>query len=503
MKKHLHIYLLSAAGMLTFSNCGPGFNIDAASTARTQVLSAGVFKEKSFTATNYSEDVVYDSNGNIVTTGTADTTVIPTSGSTGVIVPSGTIATGTDGTVTTPTGTGGVNVPYNIVPISAFCPSSNDDVNAKGMSMRSVSSTSAIELLLLDPTRNFQVVCQTTNGVRDGLLNKKLDLSGCSGLTLNTYAIVLRDPVKMQPISLYKVYTENGGLDNNAHINYITRTSANAAWDYAFAAKSASMSFVQSVEALKTFQPNAGLWQNSGNGTSFWADRSANVGARLAVETTTQMDTTTGLTTLSGPGIPYVVYANPSNPNCDLSFQVDPLVIDMSSNSGVPQLTMTAPEFGVMIDILGGKSIPAHAPVQVSWIKNPNFMFLALPKSDGSVTGIDQLFGNDTFGPDGKYASDGFAALAKYDQNHDGVIDARDPIFSQLRLWSDRNLNGVAESNELFRLSDMGIVSIDLRYDKSFLEQDVNGNVAKYKSVVRTSKGQLKTIFDLWMKRKL
>ncbi|MFC1835193.1 hypothetical protein ACFL2Q_10725, partial [Thermodesulfobacteriota bacterium] len=35
----------------------------------------------------------------------------------------------------------------------------------------------------------------------------------------------------------------------------------------------------------------------------------------------------------------------------------------------------------------------------------------------------------------GKTASDGFEALAHYDSNEDGMIDANDPIWSELGVW--------------------------------------------------------------------
>ena len=60
-------------------------------------------------------------------------------------------------------------------------------------------------------------------------------------------------------------------------------------------------------------------------------------------------------------------------------------------------------------------------------------------------------------GPDGQKAVNGFEALKKYDSNGDGFIDASDPIFSQLVLWGDANVNGTTESGELHTLREMGI----------------------------------------------
>jgi len=54
---------------------------------------------------------------------------------------------------------------------------------------------------------------------------------------------------------------------------------------------------------------------------------------------------------------------------------------------------------------------------------------------DGAIATGAELFG--TYTP-GNAGGDGFTALAKLDANHDGVIDARDPMFAQLVLWGDR-----------------------------------------------------------------
>jgi hypothetical protein len=42
------------------------------------------------------------------------------------------------------------------------------------------------------------------------------------------------------------------------------------------------------------------------------------------------------------------------------------------------------------------------------------------------------------------------------------VIDSHDPAFSQLLVWQDANHNGVSDTGELIKLTDLGIKSIDL-----------------------------------------
>lgn len=150
---------------------------------------------------------------------------------------------------------------------------------------------------------------------------------------------------------------------------------------------------------------------------------------------------------------------------------------------------MTDVENGVAFDILStGK------PIQMAWTAlGVDNAFLALPSSDGRVYSSNQLFGNYT--PQPKSASpNGFLALAVYDKpenggNGDGVIDAHDQIFSSLRLWIDENHDGICQPEELYRLADKGVSSIDLQYRQS-QRTDEFGNVFRYRARINQGSHQ-------------
>jgi len=135
-------------------------------------------------------------------------------------------------------------------------------------------------------------------------------------------------------------------------------------------------------------------------------------------------------------------------------------------------------------------------------------MFIVFPDAANQVKGIDQMFGDSTLGPDGKYSKNGYQALAKWDgmeldgvtrsSDADGYITTDDPIFAKLRLWSDQNLDAIATGDELFTLAEMQIEVIDLHYDGSYIEMDRYGNFTTYKSVVKDASGRLHLLFDLW-----
>ncbi len=187
-----------------------------------------------------------------------------------------------------------------------------------------------------------------------------------------------------------------------------------------------------------------------------------------------------------------------------------PLVIHMKSDVEKAQpLKLTSQENGIVFDILGRNSEPeAFSPKRISWHRSHQYYFIALPDANGEVKGIDQLFGDNTFGIDGQFAADGYAALAKFDGKSadgkstisaaDGLISREDEIFSKLRLWQDLNFDGIAQKHELLSLEKVGVTIIDLRYDASYSERDQYGNETKYKSVVKTKDGRYHLLFDVW-----
>ncbi|MEO7095650.1 MAG: hypothetical protein ABI175_20500, partial [Polyangiales bacterium] len=83
------------------------------------------------------------------------------------------------------------------------------------------------------------------------------------------------------------------------------------------------------------------------------------------------------------------------------------------------------------IEFTRGASFAFHgAPMATDWptAVTPWIAFDA--NGDGVIDRGAELFGSDTVLPGGDTAVNGFAALAPLDANHDGVIDASDPMFA-------------------------------------------------------------------------
>jgi hypothetical protein len=86
---------------------------------------------------------------------------------------------------------------------------------------------------------------------------------------------------------------------------------------------------------------------------------------------------------------------------------------------------------------------------------------------NGRIDDGSELFGSGVVLSSGAHATNGFAALAELDANHDGTIDARDPGFQKLVLWADANADKQSSAFELSSVASRGIVSIDLSYSEN------------------------------------
>lgn len=92
-----------------------------------------------------------------------------------------------------------------------------------------------------------------------------------------------------------------------------------------------------------------------------------------------------------------------------------------------------------------------------------------------------ELFGTATLLPSGEPASNGFEALAVYDDielggDGDGQITPSDLVWPWLRLWVDENHDGISQGSEIAPLARYGVVAIDLAYETLF-KFDGHGNL--------------------------
>ena len=112
-----------------------------------------------------------------------------------------------------------------------------------------------------------------------------------------------------------------------------------------------------------------------------------------------------------------------------------------------------------------------------------------------------ELFGNFTPFANGMLAVNGFQALAQFDANGDGKIDASDPIWSQLKIWQhdpEATDSGDPDSSGILTtLDDLGIQSINTGYANSTFV-DANGNAHKEIGSFTWNNGTTNSAEDIW-----
>jgi hypothetical protein len=166
----------------------------------------------------------------------------------------------------------------------------------------------------------------------------------------------------------------------------------------------------------------------------------------------------------------------------------DPLVISLH---GDYRLSGLAEPVAFDINAVGHRQL-------ISWTaRDSDVAFLAVDRNrNGLIDDGTELFGNATPQDRGGRAANGFAALAPYDANGDGVIDASDPIWNELLLWTDTNHNGVSEPNELRHITESSIIAIELEYHWTG-KRDQYGNRFEYEGHVHEG-GQSKPFYDVF-----
>ena len=104
------------------------------------------------------------------------------------------------------------------------------------------------------------------------------------------------------------------------------------------------------------------------------------------------------------------------------------------------------------------------------WAKSDDGILVRDLNGNGTIDSGRELFGDQTVftsGPRmGQTAAHGFEALRALDADAngvaDGVFNAADLAYAELRVWRDLNQDGVSQSNELLGLAESGVTAINL-----------------------------------------
>ena len=161
---------------------------------------------------------------------------------------------------------------------------------------------------------------------------------------------------------------------------------------------------------------------------------------------------------------------------------ITPIVIDLDGN-GIQ--TVSRADSGGSFDLFGNGNA-----VQSGWIAGGE-AFLAVDRNgNGQIDDISELFGGSAKGA-------GFAQLASYDSNGDGLVDAADSGFADLLIWRDANGNHQSDAGELMTLAEAGLASLNVSFSElPFLDRQ--GNLHLERSSATMSDGRVVDMTDVY-----
>lgn len=150
--------------------------------------------------------------------------------------------------------------------------------------------------------------------------------------------------------------------------------------------------------------------------------------------------------------------------HCDnQSIVNEPLILDLEGD-GIPTTNMLIDPVSFDLNDDGIKDNTAwtvagaeDAFLVVDWNRN------------GVIDGGTELFGDAAILPNGQRAAHGYEVLGACDDplnggNGDGTISHRDAIWPRLRLWVDRNHDGMMSNDESYTLASKQVREISLKF---------------------------------------
>ena len=145
--------------------------------------------------------------------------------------------------------------------------------------------------------------------------------------------------------------------------------------------------------------------------------------------------------------------------------RVDPLALDLDQDG----IETVAASSGIVFDFNGD-----GVKTGTGWVSADDGFLVLDRNNNGIIDDGGELFGVDTVKKDGSRALSGFDALSDLDSNGDGIFDAMDAQFGDVKIWRDLNQDGVSQAGELSTLAEMKISAINLM--SSVASQASNGN---------------------------
>jgi len=168
----------------------------------------------------------------------------------------------------------------------------------------------------------------------------------------------------------------------------------------------------------------------------------------------------------------------------------DPLAIDLDGDG----IETRNPTFGPVLFDHNGDGVRTGT----GWLAGDDAWLVMDRNGNGLIDSGSELFGVDTDIPATdtygnvftRKARTGFEALGAQDSNGDGVFDANDATFGDVRLWRDLNGDGISQANELQTLAQHGIKSISLEVTQGNTDLGNGNSITGKATVIRQDGGK-------------
>ncbi len=172
---------------------------------------------------------------------------------------------------------------------------------------------------------------------------------------------------------------------------------------------------------------------------------------------------------------------------------IDPVVLDLNGD-GVKLTSYNDSEVTFDVDNDGKQE-------RTGWVTKQDGILVDDKNHNGKIDNITETI-SEYYNPndgsvadvDGKYSTDGLAALKKLDSNHDGKFNNQDAKWNDLRIWQDANGNGVTDLGELKTLNEAGIKEFDLSGITQANKERNAGNIIFSKTTYTTTDNQTKQV---------
>lgn len=180
--------------------------------------------------------------------------------------------------------------------------------------------------------------------------------------------------------------------------------------------------------------------------------------------------------------------------NARTFLNIDPVVLDLNGD-GVKLTSYNNSEVTFDVDNDGKQE-------RTGWVSNQDGILVEDQNNNGKIDNITEtiseyykLQGSNWVGDvDGKFSSDGLAALKKLDSNNDGKFNNQDAKWNDLRVWVDGNSDAATDVGELKTLTEAGVKEINLAAIVQASKERNEGNVILAKSTYTTINGEVKQV---------